>query len=114
VTREEVRRRLWGADTFVEFDDNLNHAVRKLREALGDSAGDPSFIRTVPKQGYRFLVPVHKEYALPNEDTPSIGSAQAPARFATANARIDRTGMRLVIGVAALLLALAGVIVAAF
>lgn len=114
VTREEIRRRLWGADTFVEFDDNLNHAVRKLREVLGDSACDPSFIRTVPKQGYRFLAPVHKEYALPVEDTARIGSAQAPARFATANARNHRKGIRrLLIGIAALLLAVAGVIVAA-
>jgi DNA-binding winged helix-turn-helix (wHTH) protein/TolB-like protein len=115
VTREEIRRRLWGADTFVEFDDNLNHAVRKLREALGDSAVDPSFIKTVPKQGYRFVAPVHKEYALPDEDTAGIGSAQAPARFATANAGNDQKRMqRLLIGVAALLLAVAGVIVAAF
>src|SRR3954465_12677658 len=46
VTREEIRQKLWGADTFGEFDDSLNHAVKKLREALGDSADAPRFIRT--------------------------------------------------------------------
>lgn len=110
VTRDEIRRRLWGADTFVEFDDNLNHAVRKLREALGDSAGDPSFIRTVPKQGYRFLAPVHKEYALTDEDTARIGSAQVLAHFATSRKEMRR----LLIGVAALLLIVAGLTLVAF
>ncbi|MFN0170615.1 MAG: winged helix-turn-helix domain-containing protein [Bryobacteraceae bacterium] len=59
VTREEIRQKLWGGDTFVEFDDNLNHAVKKLREALGDSADAPRFIKTLPRHGYRFLVEVH-------------------------------------------------------
>lgn len=55
VTREELRARLWAADTFVEFDDSLNHAVKKLRQALGDSAEDPEFIETVPRYGYRLV-----------------------------------------------------------
>jgi len=55
VTREELRARLWAADTFVEFDDSLNHAVKKLRQALGDSAEDPQFIETLPRFGYRFI-----------------------------------------------------------
>ena len=55
VTREELRTRLWPADTFVEFDDSLNHAVKKLRQALGDSAEDPQFIETLPRYGYRFI-----------------------------------------------------------
>jgi len=54
VTREELRARLWAANTFVEFDDSLNHAVKKLRQALGDSAEDPEFIETLPRYGYRF------------------------------------------------------------
>jgi len=58
VTREELRAKLWSADTFVEFDDNLNHAVRKLREVLGDSAENPQFIETLPRYGYRFIAPV--------------------------------------------------------
>ena len=58
VTREELRAKLWAADTFVEFDDSLNHAVQKLRQALGDSAEQPQFIETLPRYGYRFIGPV--------------------------------------------------------
>jgi Tol biopolymer transport system component/DNA-binding winged helix-turn-helix (wHTH) protein len=57
VTREELRQKLWPADTFVNFDQSLNTAVNKLREALGDSAESPRFIETVPRRGYRFLRP---------------------------------------------------------
>lgn len=62
VTREEVRRRLWPQDTFVEFDNSLGVAVRKLREALHDNADTPLFVETVPRRGYRFLAPVSHEY----------------------------------------------------
>lgn len=59
VTRDELRRRLWPADTFVVFDDSLNTAIRKAREALGDSAEAPRFIETVPRHGYRFIGPLN-------------------------------------------------------
>lgn len=55
VTREELHRRLWPGDVFVDFDNNLNTAIARLREALGDSAEHPRFIETLPKHGYRFL-----------------------------------------------------------
>jgi len=55
VTREEIRQRLWSHDTFVEFDDALNTAVRKLRESLNDSADNPRFLETIPRRGYRFV-----------------------------------------------------------
>lgn len=58
VTREELRQRLWGADTFVDFEHGLNKAINKLRDALGDAADNPRFIETLPRRGYRFLVPV--------------------------------------------------------
>ena len=58
VTREEIRQKLWSPDTFVGFDDALNTAVRKLREALNDSADNPRFLETVPRRGYRFVAPV--------------------------------------------------------
>ena len=58
VTREEIRQKLWSHDTFVGFDDALNTAVRKLREALNDSADNPRFLETVPRRGYRFVAPV--------------------------------------------------------
>ena len=58
VSREELQKKLWPADTFVDFDVGLSSAVRKLRDALGDSAENPQFIETIPKRGYRFIAPV--------------------------------------------------------
>jgi Tol biopolymer transport system component/DNA-binding winged helix-turn-helix (wHTH) protein len=58
VSREDLHAALWPADTFVEFDTSLNTAIKRLREALGDSADTPVFIETVPRRGYRFLAPV--------------------------------------------------------
>jgi DNA-binding winged helix-turn-helix (wHTH) protein len=58
VTREELQRRLWPADTFVDFDHGLNKAINKIREALGDSAESPRFVETVARRGYRFLAEV--------------------------------------------------------
>lgn len=60
VTREELRNRLWPADTFVDFDHSLNTAVNKLREALGDAASNPRFVQTVARRGYRFIAPVQE------------------------------------------------------
>jgi DNA-binding winged helix-turn-helix (wHTH) protein len=58
VTREEMRQRLWGMETFVDFDHGLNTAVNKIREALADSASVPRYVETVSGKGYRFLAPV--------------------------------------------------------
>jgi DNA-binding winged helix-turn-helix (wHTH) protein len=55
VTREELRKLLWGEDTFVDFDHGLNASINRLREALGDSAATPRYIETVPRRGYRFI-----------------------------------------------------------
>jgi predicted glycogen debranching enzyme len=60
VTREELRQRLWSADTFVDFDDGVNTAIKKIRDVLGDSAEKPRFVETLPRRGYRFLAPVHE------------------------------------------------------
>ena len=57
VTREELQKRLW-PDTFVDVDHNLNTAINKIREALGDSADNPRFVETLPRRGYRFIAPV--------------------------------------------------------
>lgn len=59
VTREELRQRLWSAETFVDFDVGLNTAIMKLRDALGDSAEHPTYIETIPRRGYRFIYPVN-------------------------------------------------------
>ena len=69
VTRDELRRRLWPEDTFVDFDQGLNKAINKIREALGDSAENPRFVETLPKRGYRFIAPINGSngYSEPTE-----------------------------------------------
>src|SRR6201987_5515556 len=62
VTREELRRRLWPAHTFVDFDRSLNKAMTKLRSALGDSPENPRYVETIPRHGYRFLPPVYADH----------------------------------------------------
>jgi TolB-like protein/DNA-binding winged helix-turn-helix (wHTH) protein/Tfp pilus assembly protein PilF len=61
VTREELRTQIWKADTFVDFDHSLHNAIARLREVLGDSAENPRYIETLPRRGYRFLVPVESQ-----------------------------------------------------
>ena len=68
VTREELRGKLWPADSYVNFDHGLNAAVKWLRRALNDSAENPRFVETLPRRGYRFLAPV--ESVRPEEGTP--------------------------------------------
>ena len=63
VGREELRQLLWPDDTFVDFEDGLSTAVKKARQALGDSAANPRFIETFPKRGYRFIAPVSGDAA---------------------------------------------------
>lgn len=58
VTREEIQKKLWSEDTFVDFEHSLATAIKKLREALGDSADNPRFVETLPRRGYRFIYPV--------------------------------------------------------
>lgn len=79
VTREELRERLWAADMFVDFDHGLNTAINQLRNALGDEAGNPRFIQTLPRRGYRFIAPV--EIAASGE---KVASAAAPSGVTTA------------------------------
>ena len=64
VSKEELREKLWGPDTFVEFNSSLKMAANKLRTALGDSAGKPRFIETLARRGYRVIAPVEKDVAL--------------------------------------------------
>ncbi|MGA8501002.1 MAG: winged helix-turn-helix domain-containing protein [Candidatus Sulfotelmatobacter sp.] len=85
VTREEIRQKLWSRDTFVEFDDALNTAVRKLRAALNDSADNPRFLETVPRRGYRFIAPV--------ASTPELQTA-APIVAPIVVPNKDRAGRR--------------------
>jgi TolB-like protein/DNA-binding winged helix-turn-helix (wHTH) protein/Tfp pilus assembly protein PilF len=77
VTREELRARLWTADTFVDFDHGLNKAINKLRDALGDSAASPRFIETVARRGYRFIAEGSSVEAAPSpaETIPTIAAS---------------------------------------
>ncbi len=81
VSREELRRGLWPADTFVDFDANLKTAVNKLRQILGDSAENSLFIETIPRQGYRFVAPALRlEAKLPateNRQTAPAGTSSS-------------------------------------
>jgi len=79
VSREELQKKLWPADTFVDFEQGLNNATKRLRAALDDNAETPHFIETLPRRGYRFIGAVN-------------GSEQILAENAT---RTDRSGTRI-------------------
>jgi DNA-binding winged helix-turn-helix (wHTH) protein len=79
VSREELRSQIWSADTFVDFDNGLNTAINKLREALGDSADSPRFIETLPRRGYRFIAPV-TDVDGTTRGSPAGARAATPAR----------------------------------
>ncbi len=84
VTREDLRQKLWPADTFVDFDHSLNTAVNKVREALGDSASNPRFVETLARRGYRFLAPVERT----NPNSPAPGPIPSTAENNSAAAPI--------------------------
>src|ERR1700676_1755134 len=71
VSREQLRQALWPQGTHVNFEGSLNAALKKLRAALQDDAENPRFIETVPRQGYRFLAPVHSVNGSANSISPS-------------------------------------------
>ena len=75
VTRDELQRQIWPSDTFVDFDRGLNNAVKRLREALSDSAEEPRYIETLPKRGYRFIAPVQ---AANGHNAPKAKAAVVP------------------------------------
>src|SRR5579863_6379642 len=101
VTREELRQRLWSADTFVDFDRSLNKAMSKLRLALGDSAESPRYIETLHRRGYRFIAPIqHDEttsaHAASHDSDPGLRAAAPQAAQTTVlNAVVLRPGWEL-------------------
>ena len=81
VTREELRRRVWPEDTFVDFDHALNTAITKIRIALRDEADNPRFVETLPRRGYRFIAPVDKPIVeTPTARPGAAGIETAPER----------------------------------
>jgi DNA-binding winged helix-turn-helix (wHTH) protein/Tol biopolymer transport system component len=104
VGREDLKAKLWPADTFVEFDASLNTSIKKIRQALGDSAENPRFIETLPRQGYRFIAPVMEVQSVPEVVRPASPPAgELPAGRPIARRRwlIAAVGCAIVAGLAA-------------
>jgi DNA-binding winged helix-turn-helix (wHTH) protein/predicted Zn-dependent protease len=99
ISREELRNRLWPQDTFVDFDGSLRVAVGKLREALDDNADDPRYIETIPKRGYRFLVPEVRrvdaahEAAEQSEDPELLKTDATPVAVSQRHTRLMKYGI---------------------
>ncbi len=89
ITREELQKKLWPADTFVDFEHSLNAAVKRLRSVLNDSADKPRFIETVPRRGYRFIAPV--EGAFPASAPDSTNQDAPSANLEPIDLTIDKT-----------------------
>src|SRR5919108_5760831 len=77
VTRDEARQSLWPGDTFVDFDVGLNSAVKRLRDALDDSAEEPRFVETLPRRGYRFIAAVEAPPLPTPEPIPLLPARRA-------------------------------------
>ena len=110
VTRDEVQEQIWG-NTFVDFDQSLNKAVNRVREALSDNAGTPQYVETIPRRGYRFIAPVVAAPAIEApgpaafENTPEI--PVQPRSVASASrifiiAALAIAGLLAFIGIAAM------------
>lgn len=109
VTRDEIREKLWSADTYVEFEHSLNTAVNRLRTALGDSASEPEYIETVPRRGYRFigkLVDPRRQWSSLGVGDDELGSAGKTPSPASTESRLWKQSSwreRLAWGVAGIL-----------
>jgi TolB-like protein/DNA-binding winged helix-turn-helix (wHTH) protein len=102
VTREELRQRLWTSDTFVDFDVGVNSAIRKLREALDDSAENPRFIETLPRRGYRFIASVQS--ATTGQIPEPVGGGTGTTTGARGRPRWIAGGLVLAVTIATLVL----------
>jgi TolB-like protein/DNA-binding winged helix-turn-helix (wHTH) protein len=110
VTREQLRAHLWRHDTFVDFEHSLNTAIKKLREALEDSAERPNYIETLPRKGYRFIAAVSSGPASGPEQTAvmdGVTAAESRTANSASEAREDPHRFRRSLGVVAVLLILA-------
>src|SRR3984885_8723772 len=94
VTREALGKELWPEDTFVDFDSGLNSAIKKLREALGDSRESSRFIETLPRRGYRFIAPVEEAEAVAPVPTTSY---EPPVQTLTGR-RLSRYRLPVIVG----------------
>ncbi len=92
VTREELRRAVWGDETFVDFDRGLNFCIAQIRTALADDAGSPRYLRTIPKRGYEFICPVEALAAIETE-RDAVPVARAVAAHWMSRVRFNRTAL---------------------
>src|SRR6202049_1270910 len=110
VTRDELNKTVGPADTFVDFDDGLNTAVKKIRELLGDSAERPRYIETIPRRGYRFVGPITPPP--PVEATFAAPHSHPALVLPPAEGAVPRNGYRpasyVAVGVSALVVPLIG------
>lgn len=81
VTRDEIRHTVWGADTFVDFEQSVNFCIRQIRTALHDSADKPCYVETLPRRGYRFIAPI--QHCVDDAGTSRALGAAAPSRSRT-------------------------------
>jgi Tol biopolymer transport system component/DNA-binding winged helix-turn-helix (wHTH) protein len=119
VTREELRSKLWPVDTFVDFEHSLNAAIKRLRDALGESAETPIFIETLARRGYRFIAPIVQDAGPRSEThqrTPASGSDHSITPTSSAAAQVAELhtagGKKLwkIVPAAILVIALAGIL----
>lgn len=119
VTREELRDSLWSADTFVDFEHGLNSAIKRLRDALGDSADQPRYVETLARRGYRFIAPVQEAAeeidrgGVPRvanllDPAPTTTDSLAPASTPAATRLLSKASVLLLVLVAALFVVIAG------
>ena len=101
VSRDEIRQGIWLADTFLEFDNSLGVAIRKIREALGDNPETPRYLETIPRRGYRFSAPVTKLDS-PRNGSSSLDSVAAAREEIRGAAR--NNGRKMVVGAVVLVL----------
>lgn len=107
VTRAQIQKNLWPGDTFVDFEHSLNSAIKKLREALGDSADHPRYIETVPRLGYRFIAPVTVGDGQTDAAPPVATAAEEVVESRRPDVAGRPAGKHLALGLAALLMTVA-------
>ncbi len=93
LTREEISRELWPGGTFVDFEHGVNSAINRIREALGDTAGNPRFVETLARRGYRFLAPV--ECIAAGEDRPTAHPESPPPASIADTANPEESELKL-------------------
>ena len=98
ATRDDLRQRLWSSETFVDFEHGLNTAIKKVRQALGDSAESPQYIETLARRGYRFIAPVEQVQENPGD----VGFTPIARRGPSARLMLRGAGLALLVLAAAI------------